>query len=102
MTSGQPRCDTGGLLRKFLPSTTCLCTRDVPSGRVVLCWLLVLAKAARRSGRAQGDDVAVGGGGPVDGDGHRIASHGGGGIRDDHRGVERRIACRQLFQENLR
>src|ERR1017187_4982526 len=56
----------------------------------------------RESGRAQGDDVAVGGGGPVDGDGHRIASHGGGGIRDDRRGVERRIACRHLFQEDLR
>src|ERR1039457_1865343 len=74
---------------------------------LVECWLLtsghplcparpeVLAKAARRSRRAQGDDVAVGGGG-------RIARHGGGAIRDDRRGVERRIACRHLFQEDLR
>ncbi len=59
------------------------------------------AKATPRSGRAQGDDVAVGGGGPVDGDGHRITSHSGGGIRNDQWGVERRIACRHLFQEDL-
>jgi alpha-L-fucosidase len=62
----------------------------------------VLARTARRLGRAQGDDVAVGGGGPVDGDGHRVASHGGGGIRDDRRRVERRIARRHLLQKDLR
>ena len=54
------------------------------------------------SARRQGDDVTVGGGGPVDADGQRIAGRGDGGTGHDGGGAERRGARRHLFQEHLR
>jgi len=47
MTFGQPRRETGGLLREFQPLSTCLRTLDVQSARLARYWLLTSGHLAR-------------------------------------------------------